>query len=64
MSEDALVHRATVRLERSIYDLLVSVALENHLVTPRRGPNVTAAIRWLVMDWQRLRSQLGEREAS
>lgn len=60
MSQDTGVRRATVRLERSIYDVLVGVVLENHLVTPRRGPNVTAAIRWLVLDWQRMRSQEGE----
>jgi predicted DNA-binding ribbon-helix-helix protein len=57
MAEETTIHRATVRLEKPIYDVLIRVALENHLHTPRRGPNITGAIRWLVLDWQRLRAE-------
>jgi len=57
MAEEATIHRATVRLEKPICDVLVRVALENHLHTPRRGPNITGAIRWLVLDLQQLRSE-------
>jgi predicted DNA-binding ribbon-helix-helix protein len=53
-----------VRLEKPIYDVLVQVALENHLHTPRRGPNITGAIRWLVLDWQRLQAEGRGREAT
>ena len=64
MSEEVSIHRSTVRLEKPIYDVLVGVAMENHLHTPRRGPNITAAVRWLVLDWQELRSQARGREAT
>jgi predicted DNA-binding ribbon-helix-helix protein len=64
MAEDAKVQRSTVRLEKPIYDVLVQVALENHLHTPRRGPNITGAIRWLVLDWQRLQAEGRGREAT
>jgi predicted DNA-binding ribbon-helix-helix protein len=64
MSEEVSIHRSTVRLEKPIYDVLVGVAMENHLHTPRRGPNITAAVRWLVLDWQQLRSESRGREAT
>ena len=38
MSEEVSIHRSTVRLEKPIYDVLVGVAMENHLHTRRRGP--------------------------
>jgi hypothetical protein len=49
MAEESTIHRSTVRLEKPIYDVPVDVALENHLHTPRRGPNITGAIGWLVL---------------
>jgi hypothetical protein len=45
MAGNRNVQRSTVRLEKSIYDVLVQVALGNHLHTPRRGPDITEAIR-------------------
>jgi len=39
MSEEVSIHRSTVRLEKPIYDVLVGVAMKNHLHTPRRGSN-------------------------
>ncbi|MBN1641938.1 MAG: hypothetical protein JXA09_11950 [Anaerolineae bacterium] len=61
MREEAEVYRTTVRLEQPIYDLLVRVARENHLHTPRRGPNIAGAIRWLIMDWEQMRRTAGLR---
>jgi len=63
MVEEITVQRATVRPERPIYDVLVGVALEKHLSGPRRGPDNTDTIRWLVLNWQRLRSEVRGREA-